>query len=85
MRKSIAIQFNEAWNERRFNYGMTKEEINNLLKKLHAKRNTFWGKFIGNTCVIDEPTGEILHYACDIEFILAQIFKYRAVSPQEWD
>ena len=80
VKKAILKILNAAWDERRFNYGMTQEEIHNMLKLLGLHRRTFWKWFgIGHTCAKDN-SGEILYYYCDIEEVLAYEFEYRDIG-----
>ena len=75
----ITKSLHNAWSERRFNYGMTQEEIHKLLKEIGLHYRTFWKYFgIGHTCGVDK-SGEVLYYYCDIEEVLAYVYKYRRV------
>lgn len=85
MIKSECPLFDEAWKDRRFVMGMTTDEINELLKKLHISKNKFWKLWMGDTCAVDEKTNEVLHYWVDIERYLATCLKYRKVLGSEWD
>ena len=85
MIKSECPIFDEAWKDRRFVRGMTKDEINTMLRKLKIKRKDYWKNCIGDTCAVDEKTNEVLYYWVDIERYLAICLKYRQVGMYEWD
>ena len=73
------------WSRRRFNYGMTATEVQDLVEALEVKPEMFWEEFGVNTVTRDELSTLSLYYYVDIERTLAKIKKWRNVSFAEWD
>lgn len=72
-----------ALNNRKYYLGFTAQEIDDLLKKLKVSRNKFNKAYGVNTISIID--GVNVYYPVDVERALAEILKYRAVKPLEWD
>jgi len=73
------------WENRRFNYGMTRKEIRKMLKKTGIKSTAFWNKFGMNTCAFDAESKEVLHYLCDIELAVKRVREKRNQYSFEMD
>lgn len=75
----------KQWKKRRFDDGMTGEEILAVLRKLGIDPAKFWKKLGINTCAVDKKTKKVLHYHCDIETALKCCIENRKKSLGEWD
>ena len=82
--KALAV-LSRHWKKRRFDDGMTGEEILAVLRKLKVNPGKFWKKLGINTCVVDKKTKKILHYHCDIETTLKCCIENREKFLGEWD
>ena len=70
--------------ERTREWGYTKREVLNIIKKYKIHHMTFWKKFGVNTCAIDTD-GQILYYACDIKTAIRCCVEKRGKYQWEWD
>ena len=66
--------------------GYTNKEILDIIRPLKIHHKRFWKKFgIGNTCSMDEKTGEFLFYKCDILTAILCCEENRDKYSWEWD
>lgn len=54
-------------------YGYPSSQLNRLLKIWKIPEKVFAQAFGVNTCAIDDKTGEIIYYVCDVERALYQL------------
>ena len=76
--------FSSHWKKKKFDDGMTGEEILAVLRELKIEHGKFWEKLGVNTCIVDKETQKVLHYHCDIETALKCCLENREKSLEEW-
>jgi len=72
-----------CWKQRRFNYGMTGQEIMVWIKMSKIKPSDFWRNWGVNTVAYDSGTKETLYYLVDLERTVNEMFHVK--HNLDWD
>jgi hypothetical protein len=66
-------------------YGWYGTTVERWAKLFGINKKKFWKVFGVNTCVMDEETGQIVYYSCDIDRTIRECINRKWVHSGEWD